>query len=357
MSQAASPPGTPDPSAVAGSETASLTGWPALVQWLDASAPWWKTAVCVLLLVLILAATWLLMRRTRGFLRRFTQMMGMVIPNGYLLGYIPPGSLWQGKTKGFCVPTLNCYACPGSVFACPVGTLQHFVIIRTVPFYWLGLFGTLCLSVGRMACGVLCPFGFMQDLLYKFRSFKMRLHPSITYLKYAVLVGLVFIIPYSSQQPWFSKLCPNGTMIGGLPWVTISREIRNMIHELFWVKVGMLLAVVSTAAVIKRPFCRVICPLGAIFSLFNRVSILRIRWDRDKCTHCDKCTRVCPMDISIYQDANNHNCIRCLDCTQCPAASVTTSFARERAPAAADPEPRTGRGRVPAWGAGRRGEG
>ena len=99
--------------------------------------------------------------------------------------------------------------------------------------------------------------------------------------------------------------------------MAVNSDIRLMIHELFWVKIALLNAVLILSAVSKRPFCRVICPLGAMFSLFNRVSILRLNWDEAKCTHCDKCTRICPMDIAIYKDANSHNCIRCLDCSQC----------------------------------------
>ena len=178
------------------------------------------------------------------------------------------------------------------------------------------------MAIGRMACGTICPFGFLQELLYKFRSYKLNIPAWMTYIKYAVLAGLVFVIPYYTLEPWFSKLCPVGTLTAGLPWVTINPEIRLMIHELFWVKVALLITVVALSALSKRPFCRVICPLGAIFSLFNRVSILRLAWNEDLCTHCDKCTRICPMDISVYKDANNHNCIRCLDCSQCPAVSV-----------------------------------
>lgn len=254
----------------------------------------------------------------------------MAITNGYAKGFMPPGTLWQGQSRGFCVPALNCYACPASIFACPIGTLQHFVIIRAVPVYFLGLFATFSMAVGRMACGTICPFGFLQEILYKFHSFKLRIPAWLTYLKYAVLVGLVFIIPFYTLQPWFSKLCPVGTLIGGLPWVTINTEIRMMIHELFWVKVAILIVVVSMSAVSKRPFCRVICPLGAIFSLFNRVSILRLAWRESECTHCDKCTRICPMDIAVYKDANNHNCIRCLDCTSCPAVSATLGLGLEK---------------------------
>lgn len=277
----------------------------------------------------------------RLLFRRFFQSgLGVGVANGYLKGFVPPGSLWQGQSKGFCIPALNCYACPGSLFACPIGTLQHFVIIRAIPLYFTGLFVTFCMAVGRMACGTICPFGYLQEILYKFHSFKIRIPSWLTYLKYAFLVGLVFVIPFYTMQPWFSKLCPVGTLTGGIPWVTINPEIRLMIHELFWVKVGILIVVVGLSAVAKRPFCRVACPLGAIFSLFNRVSILKLAFNDAMCTHCDKCTRICPMDISIYKDANNHNCIRCFDCTQCPAVSVTHAFGNLPVPAS-EPTPDT----------------
>jgi len=270
----------------------------------------------------------------RFLFRRIIQAtLGVGVTNGYLKGFIPAGTLWQGQSRGFCVPVLNCYACPASIFACPIGTLQHFVIIRAVPMYFLGLFVTFCMAIGRMACGTICPFGYMQEILYKFQSSKLRIPAWMTYIKYAVLAGLVIVIPFYTLQPWFSKLCPVGTLIGGLPWVTLNPEIRMMIHELFWMKVALLIMVVVLSVFSKRPFCRVICPLGAIFSFFNRISILRLSWNEEWCTHCDKCTRICPMDIPIYKDANNHNCIRCLDCTQCPAVSVVIGPGKVRVPA------------------------
>lgn len=266
------------------------------------------------------------------FRRIFQTALGVGVTNGYLKGLLPAGTLWQGQSRGFCVPALNCYACPASIFACPIGTLQHFVIIRAVPMYFLGLFVTFCMAIGRMACGTICPFGYMQEILYKFQSSKLRIPAWMTYIKYAVLAGLVIVIPFYTLQPWFSKLCPVGTLIGGLPWVTINPEIRMMVHQLFWVKIALLIMVVVLSVFSKRPFCRVICPLGAIFSFFNRISILRLSWTEEWCTHCDKCTRICPMDISVYKDANNHNCIRCLDCTQCPAVSVVIGPGKVRVP-------------------------
>ena len=53
------------------------------------------------------------------------------------------------------------------------------------------------------------------------------------------LVVLVFAIPYVTHENWFSKLCPMGTLIGGLPWVTLNMNVRSMIRWLFWVKISI----------------------------------------------------------------------------------------------------------------------
>ena len=102
-----------------------------------------------------------------------------------------------------------------------------------------------------------------------------------------------------------------------------------MIRDLFWIKVALLLFFTSSAIVAKRPFCQTTCPLGAIYSLFNRVSLVRLRWDAATCTHCDKCFEICPMEIKVYEGENTGHCIRCLDCTACEAITVGTILARD----------------------------
>jgi len=243
--------------------------------------------------------------------------------NAYLKGFVTR-AVYQGAGKGFCTPVLNCYACPSAFFSCPVGTLQHFMVVHQIPFYALGYLGIIGALVGRMACGTLCPFGFFQELLYKLSSFKIRIPIYLRSFRFAVLVFLVFVIPWLTAENWFSKLCPMGTLIGGLPWVTISAEVRSMIRDLFWIKVALLLFFTASSIIAKRPFCQTTCPLGALYGLFNRLSILRLRWDASTCTHCDKCFEVCPMEIKVYEGENTGHCIRCLDCTACEAISVTT---------------------------------
>jgi len=264
--------------------------------------------------------------------------MGAVLPNSYVQGILT-ASLYQGSLKSYCTPLLNCYACPSALFSCPIGTLQHFMVTGNVPFYGVGTLSVIGATVGRMTCGTLCPFGFLQDLLYKFQSWKVSIPAWTRFFRYAVLVGLVFLIPYITHENWFSKLCPMGTLIGGLPWVTMNVNVRSMIRALFWVKIAILLFFVTTSTMVKRPFCRAICPLGAIFSLFNKSSFLQLAWNPDTCTRCGKCQKICPVDIRPDRNWTDPDCLRCLDCTRCPSLKLTTVFQRQPFGAPGVPEP------------------
>jgi polyferredoxin len=141
-------------------------------------------------------------------------------------------------------------------------------------------------------------------------------------MRYVVLVGLVEIGALATGSPIFCKLCPAGTLGAGIPQVILRPFLRQMIGPLYWIKVGLLAVLVLVALFVKRPFCRFLCPLGAVYSPFNRVSLMRMRVDYSACTKCNACKHVCPVDIAIYEDPDSDACIRCLECTRCPAVSV-----------------------------------
>jgi polyferredoxin len=259
--------------------------------------------------------------------RRIFQGLGTLLPNAYVQGFLTP-TLYQGTLKGVCTPLFNCYACPSALFSCPIGSMQHFAATGKVPFYAAGTMAVVGASVGRMTCGTLCPFGFLQDLLFKVRTWKGRLPGWASYLRYAALAVLVFLIPAFSGVHWYSKLCPMGTLGAGLPWVTLSESVRALVGSLFWVKIGILLLFFTFSVMVKRPFCRAACPLGAIFSIFNRSSFLQLAWDPDTCTRCGKCQKICPVDIRPDYKPTSAECLRCLDCTRCPSLTLTTVLNR-----------------------------
>ena len=92
----------------------------------------------------------------------------------------------------------------------------------------------------------------------------------------------------------------------------------------------MLAAVLAAAAVIHRPFCRYLCPLGAFYALFNRFSFYRLSLDTDKCVGCGRCERVCPMAVEVTKGLDGGECIRCGACRPvCPTGAIGIGFSPE----------------------------
>ncbi|MBN2542371.1 4Fe-4S binding protein [bacterium] len=266
--------------------------------------------------------------------RIFTQILGLVIPNGYIKVFWSGASIYQGRLKGVCLPILNCYACPSAYVSCPIGAIQHFFAIKAFPFYVLGLLGITGLGLGRWPCGWICPFGFFQDILHKI-SKKLKI-PQIKkvpkflkYVKYMILVGFVILIPLLTTSPLFCKVCPMGSLEGGIPQVVLHEQLRPLIGILYWSKIAILALLIILMFFIERVFCRILCPLGATLGLFNKTSLLQLSVDEEQCNKCQKCYLICPMGVKIYENPKDENCIRCMKCVNsCPAITKTTMFTR-----------------------------
>ena len=274
--------------------------------------------------------------------RRLSQIASAVITNSHWPSVFARG-IYQGNLKGFCVPGLNCYSCPLAIFACPIGSIQYILSqIRPsveaakyhVGLYVIGILGVVGSAVGRMACGWICPFGALQDVLYKIPSHKMEIPRFLNYFKYAVLVIMVVILPamvvddFGYGHVWFCEyLCPAGTLEAGIPMILLDPSLQSQIGFQFWLKVAILALFLGLMIPIRRPFCRTTCPLGAIYSLFNRVSIVKLSVS-PKCIKCDQCYKICPMSIKVYENPNNKDCIRCFDCVKvCPVDAVEYEIA------------------------------
>lgn len=263
--------------------------------------------------------------------RRVVQSAFLLVTNSYYAA-IPAASFYQGPLKGACIPALHCYACPLAWGSCPIGSLQHFVIVRQFPFYVLGLIGALGIFVGRFACGWFCPFGWFQEFVYKLRLPKFSAPNWVRHLKFVWLGAVVLLIAWWTQEPWFCKLCPAGTLEAGLPWLGWAArgsdyaEGMNFLTWLFQFKIALLVGLVLLAGMMKRPFCRFVCPLGAMFGLTNKVSMLRLNVNTETCTECGLCARTCPMDLKPHTDVGSIDCIRCYACTGCDSIKVGTVF-------------------------------
>lgn len=274
--------------------------------------------------------------------RRLTEILAAIGFNLDLPSLLK-GQISQAKTKGICLPVLNCYSCPAAIGACPIGSLQNSLNSlrynlklgqKQLGLYVVGSLGLVGVIGGRLPCGWLCPFGLLQELIYKIPVPKLKIPTFLTYLRYAVLLVLVILLPlllvdsFGQGSPWFCKfVCPAGTLEAGVVLALINPELRSQLGFLFAWKVSLLVLFLIWMALSQRPFCRTICPLGTILGFFNGISAFEIKVDLDNCLVCNACQRACPVDIKIYQNPGNSQCIRCLQCQEvCPTGCITSGF-------------------------------
>jgi len=256
------------------------------------------------------------------------------------------GTVYKGPTKGICVPIFNCYSCPAAVGACPIGALQNSLAnLRfnlSLGLYQLGLYvvGSMAVVgslIGRIPCGWLCPFGLVQELLYKIPSPKLKIPGYFKYFRYMVLLIFVVLMPlllldsFGLGQTWFCKLiCPAGTLEAGLPLIAASSSLRSQLGFLFGWKLFLLVFFVIWMILSLRPFCRTTCPLGTILGFFNKISLFQMHVDDEKCTECGKCTRVCPVSLDPNITPNSSECIRCLKCLDtCKYGAIDYNFLKK----------------------------
>lgn len=277
--------------------------------------------------------------RKQGRIRLWFQAAWFVLTNGYIRGYTK-GMIFNGNTKVICLPGLNCYSCPGALGACPMGALQAVLgnASYRVSLYVFGCIAAMGVIFGRLICGWMCPFGLFQDLLYriKVKAKKKNLpgHRYLKYLRYLILlvfpVLLVSLVvdETGSGMPWFCEwICPSGMLLGGIPLVTVNSGLRGAIGARFIWKMIILLAVTVLSVFFYRPFCKYLCPLGALYGLFNPVSGYRLVIDKDKCVSCGTCQKACGMDIRTFETPNSPDCIRCGRCmAACPAGAIESTW-------------------------------
>lgn len=261
-------------------------------------------------------------------IRRIVQTISMIVINSY--PGIKPGAgkfLYQGNLKQICVPILNCYSCPLAWGSCPIGSVQQSLKVGIIPLFAAGFFGAIGILTGRLVCGWLCPFGFLQEILFKIKTVKLRLPTWTRYIKYAVLM-LTIIVPIFLHQPFFCKfICPSGTLGASIWQILMQPMLIESIGFYFTLKYLFLFIFISGSITFKRFFCVTLCPIGAIYGLFNKISLLRMKTDMNKCTECEQCRLNCPMDISIYKNSNHFDCIRCFKCISvCPHNAVTNNI-------------------------------
>lgn len=291
--------------------------------------------------------------------RKWIQALMTFLTNGYW-AFPVTRSIYQGPLKSICAPGLNCYSCPAATLACPIGSLQQ--ILANIRFalqtgqYHVGLFVVGSMGVaggffGRMICGWACPFGLIQELLYKIPTpRKYDVPRPLRYIKFVILAVMVILLPlfaidaFGAGQTYFCKyLCPAGTLEAGIPMLFLQPELRQTVGPLFYNKLSFLVFFVIWSVLASRPFCRTACPLGAFYALFSKSKLVSLRWHEDRCTKCKACHYVCPMGVKFNESPQDTECISCLKCMNqaCKYGAISLEIAGlpTQSPTTAPPRP------------------
>ncbi len=263
--------------------------------------------------------------------RKLMQLYCALLFNANLKGF-RSGNIYTGKSKILCAPGINCYSCPGAIGACPLGSLQgSFSADKSTLYYVGGILLLYGIAFGRLICGWMCPFGLVQELIYKIPTPKVKKSPltrALSWLKYVILVLFVFVVPVmyafrDTPLPTFCKyICPAGTLEGGILLLSnkVNERYFSMLGPIFTWKFLLMVSILVGCVFIFRLFCRFLCPLGALYGLFNKISLFGVEVQESKCTHCGLCQGHCKMDIRHVGDME---CISCGDCISvCPTKAI-----------------------------------
>jgi ferredoxin-type protein NapH len=207
--------------------------------------------------------------------------------------------------------------------SCPAGVLQNIFSSKTLLLTSLTAAGVLVLVsllAGRFFCGWVCPFGFVLDLADKIapRIFRLPTWLGNRLNKYGVLAGALIGSSITGNQA-FCTVCPIGAVCRGY----------GLQSTLGGAELAVVPLIASLDLAGKRSWCRYFCPVGAVFALFSRLSLLGVRINARRCRKfsCLRCADVCPVGIipaaalraGINPDISRAECISCLRCVDvCP---------------------------------------
>lgn len=177
------------------------------------------------------------------------------------------------------------------------------------------------LIFGRAFCGWVCPMDFLFEIINRIRkwkkmtfnvSLKIGYGIALTFLAGSLILGIPLFTNYFSHLTNFFRLITSGVfLVRDLPV-----EPTVLIYS-----GGAIFLLLGLEYFFPRLWCRVLCPVGKTLGIFNKVSLLRLRFAKKECSKCRICERVCYMNVKLVRttdhgqpDLRDTNCIYCGRC-------------------------------------------
>lgn len=214
---------------------------------------------------------------------------------------------------------------------CPYGALESLYAlvisgtllqkIYTGTFILLGITLLIAILFRRSFCGLLCPFGALQELFGKIGKALFKKRPVVPakadkvlrYLKYGVLI-LTVLMAWRLGRLWMTSFDPYAAYghIIAIPG-TLAEDPLSIIG---FVLLGITLL---GSFIYDRFFCKYLCPAGAFYGLLGQISPTKIVRHEEACVHCGLCTKACPVNLDVAT-MDRVTSMECLNCNECVAA-------------------------------------
>ena len=213
----------------------------------------------------------------------------------------------------------------------------------------LVVMGLLTLLLGRVYCSVICPLGILQDVIFRFKKWYLRIVKKRKLLKaryrepwnivrYGILsvvaglfaIGVIYPLllldPYSNfgriAVALFRPVVVAGNnLLAGWMNAAGNYSLYN-IPQLDMTTIVVLMAAVVLVILIVmawragRLWCNAICPVGTLLGLLSRVSLFRVHIDKTACTKCGLCASACKSNCIDFKNGtvDVSRCVTCYDC-------------------------------------------
>lgn len=286
--------------------------------------------------------------------------IGWLIP---IFGYIPlPFDMPQGSAQGTGIGYFD--------------MIQFMGQQGIFPYIAVGVILVVPILVGRSFCGWICPFGFVQDLFaltpirkrYPSKKWDERLKS----IKYVILFVVLFLVAWLGTwtflgaigvinpvlaenfraavttpfaTAFWATINPSGVFFVILPYLYLNGVVSPILTAwnppfIAWgfpmyIRLGFLIVILLMALFMMRPYCRYICPTGALMGLVGQFSFLTVSRSATECLGptCDspRCKQACPVGIDVmakpFGPIHDSECILCLDCVaKCGHDSVKVEY-------------------------------
>lgn len=194
-----------------------------------------------------------------------------------------------------------------------IKNFEIFILDPCIFLGWIMIVSTIFIWGKALFCGWICPFGALQELLFKIRSltikndtsieFPIKISNKLKYLRYIIFTALMLISFKSLHTAeMLSEIEPfKTTWILGIK----NRPLLISLYTISLLTIGLLT---------YRFFCRFICPLGAFLSILSFFTLVKIK-RRGTCSVCRICRTTC--NSRAIQESGVIDSKECFGCFTC----------------------------------------